>query len=155
MKQPFPYKLVLVLALLSAALSVLGIVGLALALKELESVPAGVSVDWSGFLIPLAHLLVLLAVSLAAIFGVSRGRPAVARIAAMAFCVGVALLVCARWLLLLVIASPFPGMGPALFSATVVAGLLFLAASLRPNYALKPTAGDVRSSSEPPGPAAA
>ena len=139
MKLSLPYQLVLVLSALVASLSLVGVFNYVTALSQLSSVDPGVSVEWSSYSIPLAQILFILVVSLVGFFGVLFSTPPRARVCALIFCIGYGLLLCARWVPVVVGATPFPGLMGASLSVALLLALVGLVFALRPNNSFKPT----------------
>ncbi len=139
MKLSWPYKLVLVLSALVASLSLIGVFNYATALSQLAALGPDVSVEWSGYFLPLAQVLLALVVSAVGFLGVLLGTPSRARLCALIFCIGYGLLLCARLVAVVVGASPFPGMVGTSLSVALLLALIGLVFALRPNNSFKRT----------------
>jgi hypothetical protein len=153
-KRSLIQNLTLVTAIAVVGLSSLGVLGYVRAYQQIRSFP-GAEVEWSGFIVPLVFVLLQLVVSVVGALGMLFAPSRHLRTFATVFVVGVLAAICGRWLAVVFGVLRGPGVASVVVSLLTFAWFAFLAVALRPNYAFKPTAGEVSGSSEPPGPAAA
>ncbi len=155
MSQALAYKLVAVVAGFLAFVS--GLAGFALARAGSEAAALGqaAEIDWAGFVVPALQVVFTLILSVAALLGSRMAGPLWRHRLAKAFCFGVPCLIGARLVASSLAAASLPPLLPAVVAGLVALGLVVLGLLVRPNIALKPTAGDVARSAQPPGPAAA
>lgn len=155
MSQGLAYRLVAGLSGLFAVVSALAAVGLVRAGREASELGQIVAIDWAGFIVPAMQVVLTFALSVAALVAVFAARPTWRHRFAKAFCFGVPALIGARLIGSSVVAASPPPVLPTLAAVSAALGLVLLGLLVRPNIALKPTAGDVAQSPQPPGPAAA
>jgi len=135
-------KLALGTAVVFGLLATIGVALFVGAYFALAPTLTGVSVDWSGFVVPFFSNTALAILSAIGFFGILFGRAERRNIYALVFVVGAIALHLLSWVAVAAGVRRFPDVSGLIVAVLGLVWFFGLAVALRPNYSLKRTAAD-------------